>query len=73
MSVLSREAIVDTFGRSDERKGIREGFGARFNAAIWAASLAVALLVPEGYPQLIAFSVLSLCSLASIACVCQRE
>jgi hypothetical protein len=73
MSVLSREATVDTFGRSDERKGIRAGFSAKFDTAVWAAWLAVAFFVPDGYPQLEAFSVLGLCSLASIVRVCQRE
>jgi len=76
MLVLSRKATVDTFGRSamnDERKGIRAGFSAKFDTAVWAACLAVAFFVADGYPQLEAFSVLGLCSLASIVRVCQRE
>jgi hypothetical protein len=76
MLVLSRKATVDTFGRSamnEERKGIRERFSTIFYTAIWATCLAVALFVPDGYPQLVAFSVLGLCSLASLVCVCQCE
>lgn len=68
MSVLSREATVDTFGQSDRRKGIRAGF-----SAVCAACLAVALFVPDGYPRLVAFSVLGLCSLASIVSVCHAN
>lgn len=73
MLVLPHNATVDTLGRSDERKGIQARFSAKFETALWAASLAVALLVPNGYPQLVAFSVLSLCSLAWIARVCHRD
>jgi hypothetical protein len=76
MLVHSRKATVDNFGRSamnDEQKGIGAGLSPKFDTAVWAACLAVAFLVPDGYPQFVAFSVLSLCSFASILRVCQRD
>lgn len=73
MSVLSREAAVDTFGQAGDEKRIGTTFGATSETGLWAACLAVALFVPDGYPQLVAYSVLGVCSLAWIARVCQCD
>jgi len=76
MLVLSRKSTIDTFGRSamnDELNGIRARFSARFDTTILAALLAVVFCVPDGIPQLVSLSVLSLCSFASILRVCQLE
>ncbi len=76
MSDLSSKATVGFFGSSamdGEPKGIRARFNARFDTAVWAALLASALFVPDGYPRLVALSILGLCSFATIVCACQRE
>lgn len=73
---LSREATVDTFGTSamsGERQGILAGFSVRLEMAIGAACLAVACFVPAGYPRLVALSIVSLCSFASIIRTCHSE
>ncbi len=76
MSVLSREAMVDTFEGSatnEERQGIRARFSMPVEAAAGAACLAAAFVVPEGYPRLIALALVSLCSYAWILRACQCE
>ena len=76
MSVFFGNAPADTFERSaisNELTGIRARFVAIFDTAVWAALLAVAFVLPEGYPRLVMCSILALCSFASILCACQRE
>lgn len=76
MLVLFRKATVDIFGRSatnDAQQGTDAESNAKFDTAIWAAWLAVAYFVPEGYPQLVTLSGLGLYSFASILCACQRD
>ena len=76
MLILFRKATLDIFGRSEineEQKRIGAGFHAKFGTAIWAAWLAVAFFVPNGYPQLISLSVLGLFFFASMVRICQRD
>jgi hypothetical protein len=76
MSVLSREAMLDTFDgstTSDERRGVRARFSMPIESAIGAACLAAAFVVPEGYPRLVALALVSLCSYAWILRACHCE
>ncbi len=76
MFVALREAVVDVLessAMSDERQGIRPRSRLPIETAVGAASLAAAFLVPDGYPQIVALSVVSLCSYAWILRACQRE
>ncbi len=76
MLVSTREEIVDIFRRSatsDERRGFGARIRVRFEVAVGAACLAAAYFLPDGYPRLVAFALMSLCSLAWILRACQSE
>ncbi len=72
---LSRKVSIESVQRSamnEEWRGVRARF-VKSEIAVGAACLAVAFLVPDGYPRLVALSVVSLCSYAWILRVCQCE
>lgn len=76
MLSLSRTASAEAFGTSamsDERKGIPARFNIKSEIAVGAVCLAVAFVVPDGYPRLFALSLVSVCSFAWIFRACQSD